>query len=118
MHQSASRIERSLIFFRRGIDNARSGDQRLRVRDRHARRQSKPSRRVINAGKNAALALRRCLTSGLSRGSKLPLFRRSRSVGQRGRKSETTLRIACLHNPRMRLAALDAQQLDVPALPL
>ena len=46
--------------------------------------------------------------------ARLRFFRRSRSVGQRGRKSEMTLRIACLHNPGMRLATSDAQQFDMP----
>jgi hypothetical protein len=41
----------------------------------------------------------RAVTSGLSRGGASLPCRRSRSLGHSGRKSEMTLRIACLQNP-------------------
>src|SRR5215472_74949 len=43
------------------------------------------------------------------------LDRRSRSIGQRGRKTYMTRRIRHLHNPFGRYAAAAAQQFDPPA---
>src|SRR3954471_20695034 len=58
------------------------------------------------------------ITSGASGAGALPPFRRrSQSIGQVGRKSETTLRIARLHLPSRALAATNADQLKPPARP-
>jgi hypothetical protein len=56
------------------------------------------------------------VTSGLPRAGKSRLTRRSRSLGQRGRKSEMTRRIARLQHPGTRLTTSDAQQFDMPML--
>jgi hypothetical protein len=58
------------------------------------------------------------VTSGLPRAGTSWLTRRNRSLGQRGRKSEMTRRIARLQNPGTRLTTSDAQQFDIPALAL
>jgi hypothetical protein len=52
------------------------------------------------------------LVGGGDQGCKSFLIRRCRSLGHSGRKSETTLGIACLQDPRMRVATPDAQQIN------
>src|SRR3954463_4728503 len=72
---------------------------------------------------SAAVTTRRrpswpAITTGASRAGALPPFRRrSQSVGQVGRKSETTLHIARLHLPSPALPATNADQLKPPARP-
>lgn len=62
------------------------------------------------------------VTSGASQaigscrsGDEFAFFLRSRSVDQCGRKSDTTRRIAALHNPAVRISAAHAFQLNPPA---
>ena len=81
-------------------------------------RKAQPFRRFVHACQLRRWPCMMAVTSGLSRDGMPDAFRRSRSVGQRGRKSEMTLRITCLHDPCMRLATPDPQQFDAPVLAL
>jgi hypothetical protein len=85
----AKPIQRRFILFRFRIHDGQIGHEGLRVGH------GSP----VHAREHAALAFHGRRDQRLSRsGASLPC-RRSRSLGHSGRKSEMTLRIACLHNP-------------------
>jgi hypothetical protein len=95
----AKPIQRRFILFRFRIHDGQIGHEGLRVGHRHPAGKAAAYGSPVHAREHAALAFHGRRDQRLSRGGASLPCRRSRSLGHSGRKSEMTLRIACLHNP-------------------